>query len=142
MWRACKKLADHFLRPFKIEKVINLNVYKLELLKQYSRIHSTFHVFLLKSYKKQSGVKTSELITVENIKEYVVKHVLDTCVKQSKHQYLIQWEGYSSADDSWELIKNLKNTIKMIKDFKEAQAAKCKLPVKSMQKADRLKKKK
>ena len=30
----------------------------------------------------------------------------------------------------------------MIKDFKEAQAAKCELPVKFMQKADRLKKKK
>ena len=142
MWRACKKLANHFLRPFKIEKMINLNVYKLELLKQYSRIHPTFHVSLLKLYKKQPGVETSELITVENIKEYVVKHMLDAHVKQSKHQYLIWWEDYSLTNDSWELIENLKNTIKMIKDFKEAQAAKHELPVKSMWKADKLKKKK
>ena len=142
MWRACKKLADHFLRPFKIEKVINLNVYKLELLKQYSRIHSTFYVFLLESYKKWPGVKTSELITVENIEEYVVKHMLDTHMKQSKHQYLIWWEDYSLTDNSWELIENLENTIKMIKDFEEVQAAKHKLPVKLMWKTDRLKKKK
>ena len=100
MWRACKKLADHFLRSFKIEKVINSNVYKLELLKQYSRIYLTFHVFLLKLYKKWPGVETPELIMIENIEEYVVKCVLDTHVKQSKCQYLIWWEDYSLTDDS------------------------------------------
>ena len=89
MLRVCKKLANHFLRPFKIEKMINLNVYKLELLKQYSRIHLMFYVFLLKLYKKWPGVETSELIIVKNIKEYIMKRVLDAHVKQSKCQYLI-----------------------------------------------------
>ena len=81
MWRACKKLADWFLELFKVEKVINLNVYKLELSKQYSRIHPTFHVSLLKSYKKRSEVELSELIIVKNIEEYIVEYVLNTCEK-------------------------------------------------------------
>ena len=80
-WRACKKLVNQFLRLFKVEKVINLNVYKLKLLKQYSKIHSTFHVSLLKSYRKRLEVELSELIIVKNIEEYIVECVLNTCEK-------------------------------------------------------------
>ena len=119
MWRACKKLADQFLELFKVEKVINLNVYKLKLLKQYSRIHPTFHVSLLKSYRKRPGVESSEPIIVKNIEEYIVEHMPNTCKKQSKHQYLIKWEDYSPAENMWELLFNLENTSEMVQEFEE-----------------------
>ena len=118
-WRACKKLTDQFLRLFKVEKVINLNVYKLKLSKQYSRIHPTFHVSLLKSYRKRSGVESSEPVIVRNIEEYIIECVLNTHKKQGKCQYLIKWEDYSSAENMWELLSNLKNVLEMIQEFEE-----------------------
>ena len=123
MWRACKKLANQFLEPFKVEKVINSNAYKLKLSKQYNRIHPTFHVSLLKSYKKRPGVEPSELIIVKNIEEYIVERVLDACEKQGKHQYLIKWEDYSPAENTWELLFNLENTSEMIQEFEEMHNA-------------------
>ena len=119
MWRACKKLADQFLRLFKVEKVINLNVYKLKLSKQYSRIHPTFHVSLLKSYRKRSEVESSESVIVKNIEEYIVECVLNTHKKQGKCQYLIKWESYSPVKNMWEPLFNLENALKMIQEFEE-----------------------
>ena len=127
------------MRLFKVEKVINLNVYKLKLFKQYSRTHLTFYVFLLISYKKQSDIKLSDLIIIENIEEYIAKHMLDACVKQSKHQYLVKWEDYNIIKNIWELIFNLKNAAKMVQKFKEAQAARSKLLAKSIYKACEIK---
>ena len=99
--------------------MINLNVYKLKLSKQYSRIYPTFHVSLLKSYRKRLGVELSELIIVKNIEEYIVECMLNAHEKQSKHQYLIKWEGYSPAENTWEPLSNLENTSEMIQEFEE-----------------------
>ena len=99
--------------------MINLNVYKLKLSKQYSRIHLTFHVSLLKLYRKRSEVELSEPVIVKNIEEYIVEHVLNAHEKQGKHQYLIKWEDYSSAENTWEPLSNLENTLKMIQEFEE-----------------------
>ncbi len=45
----CKKLAPRFVGPFTIQKQINPVTFQLNLPPQY-RIHSTFHVSLLKPY--------------------------------------------------------------------------------------------
>ncbi|KAJ1566823.1 hypothetical protein HK096_000281, partial [Nowakowskiella sp. JEL0078] len=33
-------------------------------------------------------------------------------------QFLIQWKGYDEAHDTWEPESNLKNTSKLLKDYK------------------------
>jgi hypothetical protein len=48
--KASKKLADKFLSPFRVIVIRGKNIYKLELLKSYRRIHRTFHVTLLELY--------------------------------------------------------------------------------------------
>ena len=135
-WRACKKLINWFLRLFKVEKVINLNVYKLKLSKQYSRIYSTFHVSLLKSYRKRSEVEFSEPVIVKNIEEYIVEHMLNACKKQSKYQYLIKWEGYSPAKNTWESLSNLENTLEMMQEFEEMHNVSSEALVKCRQNTD------
>ena len=45
--------------------------------------------------------------------------MLDTREKQSKHQYLVKWEGYSSAENTWELLSNLENASEITQEFKE-----------------------
>jgi hypothetical protein len=48
--RACKKLNDRFISPFRVMEKVNRNTYKLNLLKRYGRLHKTFGVILLEPY--------------------------------------------------------------------------------------------
>ena len=91
----------------------------MKLSKQYSKIYSTFHVSLLKLYKKRLGVESSKSVIVKNIEEYIVEHMLNAHEKQSKHQYLIKWEGYSPAENTWELLFNLENVSEIVQEFEE-----------------------
>ena len=118
--------------------MINLNVYKLKLSKQYSKIHPTFHVSLLKSYRKRSEVELSKLIIVKNIKEYIVECVLNAHEKQSKYQYLIKWEDYSPVKNTWESLFNLENASEMVQEFEEMHIVSSEVLVKHRWDADQL----
>jgi hypothetical protein len=48
--RACKKLNNRFISPFRVMKKVGRNTYKLNLLKRYGRLHKTFDVTLLEPY--------------------------------------------------------------------------------------------
>jgi hypothetical protein len=48
--RACKKFNNRFISSFRVMEKVNRNIYKLNLLKQYERLHKTFGVTLLESY--------------------------------------------------------------------------------------------
>jgi hypothetical protein len=48
--RVSKKLADRFLRLFKVLSRKGQNAYTLELPQKYERLHPTFHVSLLEPY--------------------------------------------------------------------------------------------
>jgi hypothetical protein len=48
--RACKKLNDRFISPFRVMEKVSRNTYKLNLLKRYKRLHKTFGVTLLEPY--------------------------------------------------------------------------------------------
>jgi hypothetical protein len=53
--RVYKKLNDRFLGPFRIVEVISKNAYKLDLPKQYERIHRIFSIALLEPYHRREG---------------------------------------------------------------------------------------
>lgn len=36
-------------------------------------------------------------------KEYIVERILDRRVRNGKTEYLLKWQGYSSAFNSWEV---------------------------------------
>jgi hypothetical protein len=55
--KSCKKLTDHYIRPFKVSKSINPNVYELELSKTYKRLYRTFLISLLEPYSRKKGEK-------------------------------------------------------------------------------------
>ena len=52
MQKASKKLTDKYLDSFRVEALIDKNVYQLKLSVSYERIYSTFYVSLLKSYHR------------------------------------------------------------------------------------------
>ncbi len=48
---------------------------------------------------------------------FIVEKILDKRIKGSKIEYLVKWEGYSEADNTWEPIKNLENVVYLINEY-------------------------
>ncbi len=64
MRKVSKKLANKFLRLFKIKKLINKNTYQLILSKSYKRIYHIFHISLLELYNKRKNIKISKSVKI------------------------------------------------------------------------------
>jgi hypothetical protein len=115
--RACKKLDDRFLGPFRIVEAIGKNAYKLDLPKQYGRIHRTFGVALLEPYHRREGQEPPPPVEIEDEEEWLVDSVLDARVSHGKRMFLVRWEGYTREHDSWEPEENLENAQDKIAEF-------------------------
>ena len=55
---------------------------------------------------------------IDQNEEYKVEVVLGHRGKPSCRTFLIRWKGYSVAEDTWELERNLGNTQPMITEYK------------------------
>ena len=90
-----------------IMKVVSPIVFKLELPSTW-KIHNVFHTSLLTPYRETTAHGTNypepppELI--EGEEEYIVDRILNSQQhgKGKQLQFLIHWEDYSTAHDSWE----------------------------------------
>ena len=74
-----KKLSHCFIRPFKMDKIVEKQIYHLILSLNY-RIHSVFYILLLESYigrKDKSSISAKPLLKlINNNKEWEVKKIL------------------------------------------------------------------
>ncbi len=104
----CKKLAPRFVGPFTIQKQINPVTFQLDLPPQY-RIHTTFHVSLLKPYHSPVSPPTEPGVIMETplplIQEdgaiYEVRAILDSRRHGGRLEYLVDWEGFGPEERSW-----------------------------------------
>jgi len=79
------------IRLYKIKKKVSNVNYKLELLKG-SRIHSIFHVLLLKEAARVAETSNKEIQPKHELDVYNVKRVLDSKVSnKGQIEYLIKW---------------------------------------------------
>ena len=67
--RVHKKLAEHFLGPFKVLAKVGINAYKLDLPAKYKRLHHTFHVSLLEAYHVREGCELPKLEDIDGVEE-------------------------------------------------------------------------
>ena len=95
-----KKLFYKFTKSFKMIDVVDTQTYRLKLSKQW-KIHSVFHVFLLKSYYTNSNVVASnEMILVNKNKKWKVKNILKNKKKWKKLYYFIRWKNFPFCENN------------------------------------------
>jgi hypothetical protein len=108
--RACKKLDDRFIGPFRVVGKVGRNAYKLNLPKRYGRLHRTFGVTLLEPYRRREGQEPPEPVEIDDEEEWLVDSVLEARKSRGKRMFLVRWEGFTREHDSWEPKENLENT--------------------------------
>lgn len=50
---------------------------------------------------------------------FTVERILDKRLKGSKIEYLVKWDGYTEADNTWEPIRNLENVMYLVEQFEQ-----------------------
>ena len=110
--RGSPKLAKRFHGPFKVQRIINKVAYEL-LLPPSAKIHPVFHVSKLKPFH---GNPPSQMVELDpavtgTLVEQQPQTSLAFRMLQTKHgpkrQVLIQWEGTSPLEASWEDIETI-----------------------------------
>ena len=105
--QAKKKLNDRFPGPFTVLEPVGRQSYRLELSSQYTGIHPVFHCSLLEPYQRRAGEEPPAPILIEDVEEWEVEKILDTRVNRGKTEYLVRWQGFAPAEDSWQPADNL-----------------------------------
>jgi len=108
--RPSKKLDHRQLGPFRIIAAWGKQAYKLELTPLYRNIHPVFHVSLLEIHTKREGDNPEPPPTlVDEEEEWLVERILDS--RKNGTEFLVKWKGYSPADNTWEPLEHVKDTV-------------------------------
>ena len=99
--------------PFKIIKKVGTRSYKLALPAS-MRIHNTFHISLLESYKDNKFLSQIQTppppIEIDRDPEYEIEEIIDSRRYRNKLQYRAKWTGYSPEHDkTWYPAENFNN---------------------------------
>jgi len=121
MKRAMKKLTEKFIGPYVVRKIVSENAVKLEL-PALLRIHLVVNVRRIVRYKEQvEGQKKipPPSIEVAGEKEYKVEEILNRQERRGKMKYLVKWKGYTTEENTWKGVENLKNVMEKIEEFEK-----------------------
>ncbi|XP_061482570.1 transmembrane 9 superfamily member 2 isoform X2 [Rhineura floridana] len=103
--RPSQKLEARNIGPFRITQQINPVAFRLQLPASF-RIHPVFHRSLLTPTLPPHPLSSKLLppppIQVNGEEEFEVAQILDSRRHRGRLQYLIDWQGYSPEERSWE----------------------------------------
>ena len=136
--RLVKKLVDCYIGLYTTEEVVSTNTVKLRL-PTLIRIHLVVNISQIVQYKEQvEGQKKEEEkpIEVEGVEEQEVEKILNKRKIKGVEKYLVCWKGFTVEHDIWERREDLRNTKKMLEEFKGKMEAE----VRKQKKIDRVEK--
>jgi hypothetical protein len=117
------KFLGPYVGPYKMLEKKFSNTYKLEL-SENLRVHSTFHVSLLKSVAHNASRLNWEHNSrpppdlVHNEPKFEVQVVLKSKkLRGRKREYLVKWKGYHPIEASWVNESNMEHAQETIKEF-------------------------
>jgi hypothetical protein len=115
-----RKLLPKWMGPFRILRQVNEVAYTLELPPSWHRLHSTFHVDVLKPYHSDKRVQPPPpKMDVDGEMEFEVETILGhKGTRGAKNlQYLVSWLGYGQEHNSWEPSKNVANSADLVAEY-------------------------
>jgi len=115
---ATAKLRDRFLGPYRVEKVVNNNAYKLEF--QDGRAHKVVNVEFLKRYHPspaEFGSRALAPAAPDNRGEVEIDKILGTRERYGKTEYLVTWIGHNRNHDEWFRRDQLPHATEAIAHF-------------------------
>jgi hypothetical protein len=119
--RPNKKFDVRLLGPFRILEKVGTLAYRLEL-PPASRAHPVFHVSLLHPATVNEFSKPEENFEIRPVPvtqegEYEVASILDSRLRRSRLQYLVEWAGLPRSEATWEDSINLQNCSESVESF-------------------------
>ena len=86
------------------------------------QIHPVVNVSRVKPYRDQLEGQSSHRpgpvnVTEDKDNEWEVDRIINSCYKNKKLEFLIQWKGYDDMDRTWEPKSNLSNAKEALNDF-------------------------
>ncbi|KAJ9518069.1 hypothetical protein QJQ45_009995 [Haematococcus lacustris] len=118
-----RKLLPRFVGPFKVLGLVGQVAVNLQLPASMSRLHSVFHVSLIKPYTGTDvGFMPPPVEWLDEEPVYYVERLLDhRHVHAGKaKEYLVQWEGYDAHHNTWEPRSNLVGCDKILAEYNAA----------------------
>jgi len=119
--RILEKLTKHFVGPYKVRRIISVNVVELDL-SVTVKIHLVVNVSRLQLYRLQvEGQKAMPPapVIVEREEEDKMEKILNKRKVQEKDKFLVRWKGYIAEADTWEERENLGNAKELVEEFKK-----------------------
>jgi len=116
--RSSNKLNYTKLESFKILEEKRLINYELNLSTS-MKIHSIFHISLLKSADSNTSIQTesSDIDSESQNVEYEVENILNQQNIKDQSHWLVKWKDYEHIKDTWESKRNLKNCQMLLWQF-------------------------
>ncbi len=118
--KSSKKLLNKMIEFFCIQKLIDKQIYCLDLSIIY-KVHSAFHVFLLKSYncRLNDDFILNYLVfeLIDDEQEWKIEKILQKQKRKKILYYKIQWKEYFIEYNQWILSKDMKDVLKLIEAF-------------------------
>jgi len=117
--RRTEKFTECFVGPYKVKVIISSNAIELELPRAV-KIHPVVNVSRVQRYKSQVEGQRKEapqLVVIEGEEGWEVEKIMNKRRVQGRDKYLVQWNGCTAEEDTWENKENLKNAMELVEEF-------------------------